>query len=186
VSHRRFIIDLATCTGCQTCRIACKDRARLPDDLEWLRIESEESNLYPYPRLAYRVVHCFHCADAPCMAVCPTQAIVRRAEDLVTIEAEYCVGCRACAIACPFGAIIMRTKGEDRLGNEATEIADKCDGCVDEIAHGQQPTCVRACPMRALDYGVTAELSGPRIADEGFNEHGIGPAVLYLCRPNGS
>jgi anaerobic dimethyl sulfoxide reductase subunit B (iron-sulfur subunit) len=186
VNHRRFTIDLATCTGCQACRIACKDRAGLPDDLEWLRIEAQESDLYPYPRVAYRVVHCFHCANAPCMAVCPTQAIVRRAEGLVVIEAECCVGCRACVSACPFGAIIMRARGEDQLGNAAPEIASKCDGCVDEIARGLQPTCVRACPMRALDYTMVDELPRLRVADEQFGERNIGPAVLYLCRSSGA
>jgi Fe-S-cluster-containing dehydrogenase component len=63
-------------------------------------------------------------------------------------------------------------------------IAAKCDGCRDELDRGWDPTCVRACPMRALGYEpVEDTLFENRVRDPSFNDRGIGPAVLYLRRP---
>jgi anaerobic dimethyl sulfoxide reductase subunit B (iron-sulfur subunit) len=175
VSERHFIVDLARCTGCQACSIACKDRANLPDDLDWLRVSAHEGGSYPAPTLYYRVMHCFHCAEPPCIEACPTEAIARQEGGWVQIEAELCIACGACVEICPFAAIVIRPEG----------IASKCDGCADEVSRGWQPTCVRACPMRALDYGTRASLSsGKRVEDLDFQDHGIGPSVLYLRRPD--
>ena len=60
-------------------------------------------------------------------------------------------------------------------------VASKCDGCADETARGWDPTCVRACPMRALGWGADGEKPG-RVADEAFDDHGIGPSVIYWRR----
>jgi anaerobic dimethyl sulfoxide reductase subunit B (iron-sulfur subunit) len=166
-----FIVDMASCTGCYACSIACKDRAGLPDELDLLRVEENESGAYPEPNLHFRVVHCFHCAEPPCAEVCPTQAILRQENDLVTIDAEECIGCGECIKACPFHAVVMLPDG----------VAAKCNGCADEVARGWQPTCVRACPMRALGYKSSEDLLfESRLQDPDFQDHGIEPAVLYL------
>jgi Fe-S-cluster-containing dehydrogenase component len=91
----------------------------------------------------------------------------------VQVEKELCIACGACVDVCPFSAVVV---GPD-------DVATKCDGCVDEIGRGWKPTCVRACPMRALDYG--SAVSPPpetRAQDQDFQGHGIGPSVLYLRR----
>ncbi len=150
-----FIIDLARCVGCYTCRIACKDRADLPDDLDLLRVEQHEEGTYPNPRLYYRVVHCFHCARPPCADICPADAYSKDENGLVALDGEKCVGCGTCQGVCPFGAIVMLPE----------DIAVKCDGCAGEV----EPVCVRACPMRALRYEVR------EVGDEG-----IGAGVVYL------
>ena len=173
MSERLYTIDLARCTGCYVCSIACKDRAGLPDDLDWLRVEAHEGGDYPAPTLYYRVIHCFHCAEPPCVAACPTGVIARQGNERVRIDAGMCDACEACVDACPYAAIVMRPEG----------VASKCDGCADEVARGWAPTCVRACPMRALGYGPGAdELSDERVVDRTFEDHGIGPAVVYLRR----
>jgi anaerobic dimethyl sulfoxide reductase subunit B (iron-sulfur subunit) len=173
VSERRFIIDLARCTGCQACSIACKDRAGLPDELDWLRVEAHEGGSYPLPTLTYRVVHCFHCAAPPCAEVCPPGAIARHADGWVQIDAGLCTACGACVEACPFAAIVMPPQGA----------AAKCDGCADEVQRGWEPTCVRACPMRALGYGPETSASFQMRVEDPDLDHGIGPAVRYLRRP---
>lgn len=166
-----FTIDLTRCTGCKACLVACKDRAGLPDELDWLRVEAHEGGDFPAPTLLYRVVHCFHCADPACVAACPTGAMARQAGGWVQVAAELCIACGACVEACPFEAVVM-----------GAESANKCDGCVDEIARGWDPTCVRACPMRALDGPGTPAQKPGRTVDDTFDDHGIGPSVVYWRR----
>ncbi|NLT73461.1 MAG: 4Fe-4S binding protein [Chloroflexi bacterium] len=167
-----FTIDLARCTGCFTCVIACKDRAGVPDDLDWLWVERAEGGRFPAVQLTFRPMHCFHCTEAPCFGVCPVDAIGRVGQ-WVQIDPGLCTGCGACVASCPFGTISIDPGGR----------ATKCDGCADEVASGIGPTCVRACPMRALYYGPASELSRPRVIDPGWDDRGIGPRVRYLVRP---
>ena len=173
MKEERFVVDLARCTGCQACSIACKDRAGLPDDLDWLRVEARESGTYPHPSLCYRVTHCFHCDEPSCAEVCPTDAIAKTADGWVQIDGQLCVRCGACVEACPFAAIVTQPDG----------YTSKCDGCMDQVSQGWTPTCVRACPMRALQYGPIADaLLERRTHDQAFDDHGIGPSVMYLRR----
>jgi anaerobic dimethyl sulfoxide reductase subunit B (iron-sulfur subunit) len=167
-----FSIDLARCVGCKACSIACKDRAGLPDELDWLRVEAHEGGSYPTPTLYYRVVHCFHCAEPACVAGCPTGAMALQADGWVQVDADLCIACGTCIEACPFGVVVMGAGGA----------AAKCDGCVDEVARGWDPTCVRACPMRALGGpDGSGEIPG-RVVDDRFDDHGIGPSVTYWRR----
>ena len=173
MSDRVFIIDLARCTGCGACLIACKDRAGMPDHVDLLRIETTESGAFPTPEVAHRVVHCFHCAHAPCVEACPERALAHTEDGLVALDRDACVGCGQCAEACPFAAIEALPDGA----------AAKCDGCGDEASQGREPTCVRACPMRALGYAPTPAslpVGRMRAPDDGGSESGA--RVLYLAR----
>jgi len=168
-----FIIDMTSCTGCYACSVACKDRAGLPDELDFLRVEEHEAGLYPNPTLYFRVLHCFHCVEPPCVEVCPTHAMSKSEDGIVLIDAEKCTGCEECINVCPFDAIAMLPEGD----------AAKCDGCFDEVGKGFQPTCVRACPMRALRYEPVSDTHfEKRARDADFENHGVEPAVLYLRR----
>ena len=167
-----FTIEVTRCTGCFACQIACKDRACLPDDLDWLRVEEREGSAYPTPTVAYRVVHCFHCGEPPCAAACPVGAIAKGDDKIVGVAADLCTGCEACIGACPFGAMAMLPEG----------VASKCDACASEVAQGWAPTCVRACPMRALGYGAEGREDSVhgRAVDETFDDRGVQPGVTYL------
>ncbi len=173
MSRNIFVVDIASCTGCHTCSIACKDRAGLSDELDFLRVEAHEGGLYPEPTLYYRVIHCFHCEEPACAQACPVEAISKEDNDLVVIDSEECTGCGECMEACPFDAMIMLPEN----------VAAKCDGCADEVARGWDPTCVRACPMRALRYERIEDVQmKKRLKDSDFKDHNIGPSVLYLHR----
>ena len=173
MNDRIFTIDLARCIGCGTCSVACKDRAGLPDDVDLLWIETTESGAYPAPAVTHRVMHCFHCAQAPCIDVCPADALARAADGFVALGKEACTGCGRCADTCPFSAVTVLPEGT----------AVKCDGCIDELAAGVEPTCVRACPMRALSYvPASAPLPPGRVRAIETRGAEAAPRVSYLQR----
>jgi anaerobic carbon-monoxide dehydrogenase iron sulfur subunit len=94
------------------------------------------------PQNAIRVVsgvpvHCLHCAKdrAPCMTVCPEEAIVEIDGAIVIME-DSCIGCGLCRDSCPIGAIHL-----DEYG-----VAKKCNLCIDK----ETPACVLTCPKDAL------------------------------------
>jgi len=47
---------------------------------------------------------CTHCTDAPCRAVCPTNAIYTTDDGVVPHSKDLCIGCGYCFYACPLGA----------------------------------------------------------------------------------
>jgi len=170
-----FIIDIASCTGCHACSVACKDRANLPDELDLLRAEEQIEGTYPEIDVSYRITHCFHCDDPACVEACPTSAMEKQEDGLVTVQKDKCIGCGECVDSCPFDSIVLH---DDK--------ATKCDGCADEVAEGWDPVCVRACPMRALRYESPGHgLLRNRIQDPDFDDHGIEPSVMYLRRRSG-
>ena len=171
MSQRIFVVDMNRCIGCNACTIACKDRAGLPDDLDYLRIERVESGVYPNVGMYYRVVHCFHCEKPPCVDVCPTGAISKRDDGFVHLDVEGCVNCGMCRDACPYDSIVELPEG----------FHSKCDGCHDEVSNGWDPTCVRACLMRALSFKPIDEVDmGTHRVEKELRGFGIGPSVIYL------
>ncbi|MBD3183333.1 4Fe-4S dicluster domain-containing protein [Candidatus Poribacteria bacterium] len=168
-----FMIDLASCTGCYTCMVACKDRLNLQDDINVLKVDEEESGNYPDIKVVYRPQHCFHCEKPACTEACPVDAISKESDGFVKIDEEECIGCGECVEACPFDAIYF---SDD-------DLPIKCDGCADEVGLGWKPVCVRSCPMRALDYLPLEEVNMQnRIQDTDFDDKGIGPRIVYLIR----
>lgn len=163
-------MDIGRCIGCNTCSVSCKDRAGLPDELDLLRVERNESGKYPHVDMFYRVIHCFHCEDPPCLEACNSKAISKNEDGFVLLDESKCNGCGSCSDVCPFESII------ELLGN----IFMKCDGCYDEVVKGLDPTCVRACLTRALSFKTLDEIESIDRIEEDFNDHGIGPAVIYL------
>lgn len=138
----KFIVaDAANCIGCHACEVAC---VLSHHQDSW---PQQRSDFLPrihviFKRGASSATTCHHCNDAPCVAVCPTQALLF-ANDSVQFRQEACIGCKNCVIACPFGAIEMVANDES-----SPLLAQKCDLC-SENASGQQ-ACVANCPTQAL------------------------------------
>lgn len=153
-----FYIDSSKCTGCKTCQLACKDYKDLDVDVNYRRIyeyaggswQADGDTWQPSIFFYYLSIACNHCAAPACVPVCPSGAMHKRQEDgLVVVDTETCIGCKSCAMACPYGA----PQYNARKGHMT-----KCDGCYERVAEGLKPVCVESCPLRALDFAPIEEL----------------------------
>jgi anaerobic dimethyl sulfoxide reductase subunit B (iron-sulfur subunit) len=153
-----FYVNIAECVGCKACQVACKDKNDLPDGIRWRRVfeyeggewVNQNGTLIPSNLFAYFVSSaCMHCENPICLDVCPAEAISKRADGIVLIDEQKCVGCRYCSWACPYGAPQF---------NEKLGVMTKCTFCSDLVDQGGNPACVDACPYRALEFGDLEEL----------------------------
>jgi anaerobic dimethyl sulfoxide reductase subunit B (iron-sulfur subunit) len=78
------------------------------------------------------------------MKVCPANAIAKRADGIVFIDRELCIGCESCSAACPYNA--------PSFDREAMKM-EKCDFCRELLAEGETPACAASCNMQAIEYG---------------------------------
>ena len=95
---------------------------------------------------------CNHCANPPCVQVCPVGATFRTEDGAVLVDRDYCIGCKYCIQACPYGA---------RYFNEKLYVADKCTWCYHRISKGLLPACVEVCPTNARIFGNLDDSSSP-------------------------
>jgi anaerobic dimethyl sulfoxide reductase subunit B (iron-sulfur subunit) len=153
-----FYFDASACTNCKACQVACQDKNDLAASMRWRRVVQygggnwvpQDNVMVPNNVFAYSIsAACMHCEEPICADVCPAAAITKRADGVVLIDQDKCIGCRYCEWACPYGAPQFdETKG----------VMTKCTFCEDLLAQGEQPACVAACVMRALDFGELEEL----------------------------
>lgn len=144
-NRKSIIFKSELCIGCYSCVVSCMDQNDLDtvrDALSWRRIEH-------IPERGERAgevnvsIACMQCEDAACIGACPAGAIVRdAATGNVIVRKSLCIGCHACAMACPFGA--------HRFGSDGK--MQKCDGCYARTQFGPEPACVRNCPTGALSF----------------------------------
>lgn len=153
-----FFFDQTTCIGCRTCQIACKDRHDLEPGACLRRVTSFEVGTFPQVKSYHTSVSCNHCENPACVANCPTGAMYKDAESgIVLHDDDVCIGCKTCVASCPYGA--------PQVAAELDDLIVKCDTCKPLREAGLNPTCVDACPMRALDFGDVDELRAKYGAD---------------------
>src|SRR5213595_3065791 len=162
-----FFTDTTLCIGCKACEVACKEWNQLPnnplefrdsydntgqlDHANWRHVRFvEQPTKTPDKPIAWSMMSdvCKHCANASCLEVCPTDAIVRTEFDTVYIQQDVCNGCRYCVAGCPFGVIEMNEQG----------VAGKCTFCYDRLQAGLTPACAQACPTASIQFGPISEL----------------------------
>lgn len=152
-----FYMDMTLCTGCKACMVACKDKHDLDIGVNWRRVVEytggewiKEGDTFRHNVFAYYVsIACNHCASPICVESCPTTAMHKNAYGIVVLDQEKCVGCHYCEWGCPYGA----PQYDEKKG-----CMTKCDFCMDYLVEGQDPSCVAACPTRALHFGELEEL----------------------------
>lgn len=153
-----FYFDATRCTGCKTCEAACRDYHDLPLDLSYRHVYELEggtwnqatdgtwtTNSYTY----YTSFSCCHCEKPACTQVCPTGAMHKDDNGIVSVDTHRCIGCGYCELACPYG---------NPQVNRELHHSVKCDGCAARVEQGKQPICVDACLMRAIQFAPTDTL----------------------------
>jgi phenylacetyl-CoA:acceptor oxidoreductase subunit 1 len=174
-----LISDLRRCVGCQTCTAACKHANATPPDVQWRKVLDIEFGEYPEVRRVFVPVGCMHCDDPPCATVCPTLATQKRADGIVTIDYDRCIGCAYCVMSCPYQARYKVDGESHAYGDAATRteqhnaklsakrmgVAQKCSFCVEKIDAGvargltpgvdpdATPACVNSCLSNGLYFG---------------------------------
>lgn len=136
-------VDVERCLGCEACLVACSVENGLPIGSHRLRMRETAIGSFPDVSVEFRVEQCFHCADAPCLGVCPTGATYRTDEGIILVDATRCTGCKACVTACPYGMRYVHPGG----------YVDKCTFCEHRLAVGRDPACVETCPSGARMFG---------------------------------
>tara|TARA_Y100001954_G_C15732417_1_gene563950 strand:- start:1 stop:825 length:825 start_codon:yes stop_codon:yes gene_type:complete len=100
-----MVIDLQKCTGCGACTLVCKNENNVQDGILWANKISKTVGKFPNVRYDYIPTLCNHCDKAPCVKVCPTQAMHKDEDGITMHDTEKCVGCRYCMVACPYKVI---------------------------------------------------------------------------------
>ncbi|MFA7096427.1 MAG: 4Fe-4S dicluster domain-containing protein [Gammaproteobacteria bacterium] len=191
-----MVIDLNTCVGCNACMAACAMENQTPVwKNKWRTYvhdkeigTAEDLHRRFFPRL------CNHCSNPPCLTVCPTGATYQLDNGIVLVDDERCMGCRACAMACPYDARYEVTYADVKTATEfygepkrRHPSMDKCSFCAHRVEKGLKPACVETCVGSARMFGdlhdpddPVAKLVASGIAQPLLPHLGTKPNVYYI------
>ena len=178
-----YALDISLCIGCRRCVYACVEENNHSRDpqihyIKVLEMEKEKgidfihAELYydhdevPQGGHFYVPVHCQQCQNPPCVKSCPVGATWTEPDGIVVVDYDWCIGCRTCMAACPYGARQFNW-GEPHfpaeeanlhthyLGNRPRTkgVVEKCTFCIQRVREGRYPACVEACPVGARKFG---------------------------------
>jgi len=187
-----MVIDLRKCIKCDACTVACIAENHLPPGVFYNEVMQVEVGEYPNVRREFLPRPCMQCGNPPCVPVCPTGATYKREEDgIVVIDYDWCIGCRYCMAACPYGARYFdfgeEYQPKDRsLGTVARDVSyelapspeygegrvrkgraspignvRKCTFCLHRVSQGLKPACVEACLGGARYFGNLSDPDDP-------------------------
>ncbi len=175
---------VSRCIDCKACMVACKAEWGVPADDFRTHVDIKKTGGGVTPnKSAFLPSQCNHCADAPCVAACPTRASHIRKDGIVDINRRRCVGCKYCIVACPYNA---------RFFNEEEGVADKCTFCIPRVESGLRPACVTTClsntrvfgdlndPESPVSLALNEAVRGNRKVWKLREDLGTHPAVYYI------
>jgi tetrathionate reductase subunit B len=169
-------IQVDRCIGCGRCVDACKKENNVPDDPFYFRtwveryVIAEDGEVtvdspnggrdgFKGQTTEKRVLKsffvpkiCNQCEKPPCVQVCPVGATYETQDGVVLVDSDYCIGCRYCIQACPYGM---------RFLDPRTRTAEKCTFCYHRIVKGLLPACVEVCPTQARIFGDMKAIASP-------------------------
>ena len=178
-----YALDISRCIGCRRCVYGCVEENNLSRDpqVHWITVLEMEQDkgidlhhstpyynpaTVPQPDKFYFPVACQQCENPPCVKVCPVQATWKEPDGIVVVDYDWCVGCRCCLTACPYGARHFNWKqpglpagdvnpATEYLGNRprVKGVAEKCTFCLQRVRQGRYPKCVEVCPVGARKFG---------------------------------
>lgn len=174
-----FLIDHRKCIGCHACSTACKSENEVPLGVYRTWVKYVEKGAFPNTRRFFQVTRCNHCANPPCVRICPVEAMYQRDDGIVEFDPRICIGCKACLQACPYDAIYI---------DPESGTAAKCHFCAHRIEVGLEPACVVVCPEQAI---VAGDLDDPAsrisrlVATHDVTvrkpEQGTAPKLFYIA-----
>jgi molybdopterin-containing oxidoreductase family iron-sulfur binding subunit len=178
-----YALDIDRCIGCRRCVYGCVEENNLSREpqVHWIQVlemENEkgidfmhadlfyERETVPHQGHFYLPVACQQCENPPCVKTCPVKATWKEPDGMVVVDYNWCIGCRCCMAACPYGArhfnwrkpTLPDKEIADRvhyLGNrpQYAGVVGKCTFCIQRIRRGLYPKCVEVCPVGARKFG---------------------------------
>ncbi|TVQ37308.1 MAG: twin-arginine translocation signal domain-containing protein [Spirochaetaceae bacterium] len=148
-----LLMDNSLCVNCQACRVACQNENSLPVREKYIRFDHVDGGTWPNVTHHVNRHSCQHCADAPCVEICPVEALFKGPEGFTHMDFEACIGCGACQMVCPFDVPMM---SEDPASGDPKMY--KCTACRHLVSEGRKPACATTCITNAVDYGPWHEM----------------------------
>ena len=172
-----FVIDQSRCIGCHACTVACKSENDVPVGNFRTWVKYTEAGSFPSVKRSFSVLRCNQCTSAPCVTICPVNALEKRGDGIVDVDPQACIGCKSCMQGCPYDALYL---------NEDHGTVEKCHFCAHRTEQGLAPACAVVCPTEAIIPGdfhdpesVVSQMRREFGLEARKVEAGTGPNVLY-------